>query len=212
MLRDRGVVILLASAMLFHLANAPVMPLVGQKITHVEGSDDLVAAVVLVAQSVMIPVSLLAGSLGQRFGRKPILAVGFIVLPIRIFLYTLTDDPAELVALQALDGIGAGIFGVTAVAVCGDLTHKRGHFNALVGVLGTAGGLGGVVGPLVSGLIVHHFGFSHAFYTFAAIAVVAAVLLVGWLPETHVHSHVSAERAEGVSDVVQAAGPGASKT
>ncbi len=36
-----------------------------------------------------------------------------------------------LVALQALDGIGAGIYGVVIVAMCADLTKGKGRFNAL---------------------------------------------------------------------------------
>jgi MFS family permease len=184
LIRARRVATLLASAVLFHLANAPVMPLVAQKIRHVGGSNSQVAGVVLIAQAVMIPVALLAGFLGERWGRKPVLAIGFAVLPVRIFLYAFTEDPSELVSLQALDGIGAGVFGVTAVAVCGDLTRGRGHFNGLAGVLATAVGTGGVVGPLVSGLIVQHLGFSAAFFTFSGIATAAAVLLIGWMPET----------------------------
>jgi MFS family permease len=188
-IRDHRVATLLAAATLFHLANAPVMPLVAQKIRHVGGSNSLVAGVVLMAQAVMIPVALLAGLLGERWGRKPVLAIGFVVLPIRICLYAFTDDPTQLVALQALDGIGAGIFGVTAVAVCGDLTRDRGHFNGLAGLLATAVGSGGVVGPLLSGLIVQHLGFSAAFFTFSGIATVAAVLLIGWMPETRGKLH-----------------------
>ena len=184
LVRDSRVAILLASAVLFHLANAPVMPLVAQKIRHVGGSNSQVAGVVLIAQAVMIPVALLAGFFGERWGRKPVLAIGFAVLPVRIFLYAFTDDPGELVALQSLDGIGAGIYGVTAVAVCGDITRGRGHFNGLAGVLATAVGTGGVVGPLVSGLIVQHLGFSAEFFTFSGIATAAAVLLIGWMPET----------------------------
>jgi MFS family permease len=183
-LRDPIVLILLASSVLFHFANAPVMPLVAQKIRHVGGSNTLVASTVLIAQSVMIPVALLAGWLGERWGRKPVLAIGFVVLPVRIALYACTDDPYLLVVLQSLDGIGAGIFGVTAVAVCGDLTRGRGHFNGLAGVLGTAVGIGGVAGNLLSGLIVQNYGFSPAFFTFSGIAIAAAFLLIGWLPET----------------------------
>jgi MFS family permease len=184
LLHDRRVATLLAAATLFHLANAPVMPLVAQKVRHVGGSNGQVAGVVLAAQAVMVPVALLAGFLGERWGRKPVLAIGFAVLPVRIALYAFTDDSNLLVALQALDGIGAGVFGVTAVAMCGDLTSGRGHFNGLAGVLATAGGLGGVVGPLLAGLIVHHMGFTPAFFVFAAIGVVAAILLIGWMPET----------------------------
>ena len=40
-----------------------------------------------------------------------------------IFLYALTDDPWVLVALQALDGIGAGIYGVVIAVICADLTR-----------------------------------------------------------------------------------------
>jgi predicted MFS family arabinose efflux permease len=52
--RDRRVVILFAATALFHLANAPVMPLVALYVKHLQGSDQQVAAVVLVAQTVMI--------------------------------------------------------------------------------------------------------------------------------------------------------------
>jgi len=192
---DWRIAVLLGSAALFHLANAPVMPLVAQKVKHVGGSSSQVAGVVLAAQAVMIPVALLAGWLCESWGRKPVLAVGFIVLPIRIALYAVSDDPAMLVALQTLDGIGAGIFGVTAMAICADLTRGRGHFNALVGLLATAGALGGVVGPLAGGLIVQHLGFAAAFFIFAAVAVAAAFLFIGRMPETHPEPGARSERA-----------------
>jgi MFS family permease len=199
--RDPIVLILLASCVLFHFANAPVMPLVAQKIRHVGGSNTLVASVVLIAQSVMIPVALLAGWLGERWGRKPVLTIGFVVLPVRIALYACTDDPYLLVALQSLDGIGAGIFGVTAVAVCGDLTRRRGHFNGLAGVLGTAIGIGGVGGSLLSGLIVQNYGFAPAFLTFSGIAIAAAFLLIGWLPETRL------TRSEAIRPAIKPVSP-----
>ncbi len=183
--RDRRVVILFATTALFHLANAPVMPLVALYVKHLQGSDRQVAAVVLVAQAVMIPVALLTGWLCDRWGRKSAFAVGFLALPLRIFLYSLTTDPRVLVALQALDGIGAGVYGVAAVAMCADLTRGKGRFNALSGLIATALSVGGVVGPLGSGLLVQHLGFNVAFYVFAGIAAVAAALFVFFMPETY---------------------------
>ncbi len=182
--RDRRVVVLFAATVLFHLANAPVMPLVALYVKHLQGSDQQVAAVVLVAQTVMIPVALLTGWLCDRWGRKPVFAIGFVALPLRIFLYSLTTDPGVLVALQALDGIGAGIYGVAVVAMCADLTRGKGRFNALCGLIATALAVGGVIGPLGSGLLVQHLGFNVAFYVFAGIAAVAAALFVFCMPET----------------------------
>ncbi len=182
LIRSRGVLPLLIAAVLFHLANAPVMPLVAQRIRAVGGTHSQVAAVVLIAQFVMVPVALMAGAWGSRFGQKRTLAIGFLVLPIRIALYTLTDNPACLVALQALDGVGAGIIDVSVIAYCAAMTRDRGYFNSLLGALGTAVGVGGVLGPLLSGTVVQHLGFSAAFLIFAAIAMLAAAVFIGWMP------------------------------
>jgi MFS family permease len=187
LLRDRRVVVLIAATALFHLANAPVMPLVAQDVKDMSQGDDgdvKVALVVLVAQAVMIPVALLAGWLVDRWGRKPVLAIGFIVLPIRIGLYALASSPWMLIAIQTLDGVGAGIYGVAIVAVCADLTRGKGGFNALSGVIATALAVGGVLGPISTGVLTQYLGYKVAFGVFAGIAALAAVLYVGFMPET----------------------------
>jgi MFS family permease len=184
LLRDRRVAVLFAAVALFHLANAPVMPLVGLYVGRLGGSNAQVACVVLVAQAVMIPVAWLAGQLGESWGRKPVFAIGFLVLPLRIVLYSLANSPWMLVALQTLDGIGAGIYGVIIVSTCADLTRGTGHFNALQGLIATALSIGGVLGPFIAGFTVQYLGFAAAFYLFAAIAAVAALLFVLFMPET----------------------------
>jgi MFS family permease len=184
LLRERTILVLFVATALFHFANAPVLPLVGLYIKSLGGSDRQVAATVLTAQVVMIPVAWLTGWLCTRWGRKPTLAIGFIVLPLRIFLYALTRSPQVLVALQCLDGIGAGIYGVAIIAICADVTHGKGRFNTLNGLIATALSLGGVVGPLASGVIVQHLGFSAAFFFFAGLAAVAAAVFVFLMPET----------------------------
>jgi predicted MFS family arabinose efflux permease len=176
--RDRRLVILFAATALFHVANAPVMPLVGHYVDVLGGSARLVA------QAVMVPVAWASGRLCERWSRKPVFAVGFLALPVRIFLYSLTSDPRMLVALQVLDGIGAGIYGVVVVAVCADLTQGKGRFSALQGLIATALNVGGVIGLLGAGFLVEHMGFAVAFRVFAGVAAVAADLFVAFMPET----------------------------
>jgi MFS family permease len=79
-----------------------------------------------------------------------------------------------LVALQALDGIGAGISGVVIVSMCADLTGGTGRFNSFSGLIATALAVGDVVGPLISGMLVQYLGFNAAFYAFAAVAALGA--------------------------------------
>jgi hypothetical protein len=47
--------------------------------------------------------------------------VAFLTLPIRGFLFTLTDSPYGVVAIQLLDGVAAGIFGVISIIIAADL-------------------------------------------------------------------------------------------
>ncbi|KAA6462148.1 MFS transporter [Acidobacteria bacterium AB60] len=188
LLRDRATLMLLAAVGAFHLANAPVLPLTALYIKQLGGSTELTTFTVLSAQLVMVPVAWLSGRLCDSWGRKPVMAVAFWVLPFRILSYIAAHDPRLVVILQALDGIGAGIYGVVITAMAADLTHGKGQFNSLNGVFATAQGIGGVAGPLLSGIILQHFGFSLAFTTFAALAFVAALLLQAGVPETRAAS------------------------
>jgi len=50
----------------------------------------------------------LVGRKAGTWGRKPLLLVAFGVLPVRGVLYTHTANTGALVAIQILDGVGAG--------------------------------------------------------------------------------------------------------
>ena len=62
--------------------------------------------------------------------------------------------PETLVAVQLLDGVGAGIFGVVGVLVIADLTRGTGRSNFMQGALATATGLGASASRLLTGVIV----------------------------------------------------------
>jgi MFS family permease len=184
LLRNRPILFLMAAVAAFHLANAPVLPLTALYIKQLGGSTALTTFTVFSAQVVMIPVAWAAGRLCDTWGRKPVMAVAFWVLPFRILSYTLARDPRMVVFLQALDGIGAGIYGVAIVAFAADLTRRKGQFNSLLGIFATAQAVGGVAGPILSGVVLQHLGFRITFMSFAALAFVAAAILQMFVPET----------------------------
>jgi MFS family permease len=98
---------------LFHLANAAMLPLVGQKLALKDANSgtSLMSACIVAAQIVMVPMALLVGAKADTWGRKPLFLAGFLILPIRGVLYTLSDNSYWLVGVQLLDGVGAGIYG-----------------------------------------------------------------------------------------------------
>jgi MFS family permease len=186
--RDKAVLYLFFSIFLFHLANAPILPTVALYVKKLGGSDNLMTATVLTAQVVMVPVALLSGRLCDSWGRKPVMAIAFWVLPLRIASYAFVSSPSAVVYLQCLDGIGAGIYGVAVVALAADLTRGKGKFNTLMGVFATAVAIGGVAGPIGSGMLVQHLGFRTTFYVFSMLAVVGALLFTWLVPETRTQS------------------------
>jgi MFS family permease len=113
--------------MLFHFANAPLLPLVGQKLAaaYPKEATAMMSICIVAAQAVMLPIALLVGHKADVWGRKPLFLAGFAILPIRAVLYTLSDNSFWLIGVQVLDGVGAGIFG--ALAPLGDRRYHARH-------------------------------------------------------------------------------------
>jgi MFS family permease len=132
----------------------------------------------------MVPVALLGGYLCEKWGRKPVFTIGFLSLPLRILLLSMTNDPRLVIALQLLDGVGGGIYGVASVAMCSDITYGKGGFNTLMGMMGTALSIGGMLGPLLSGLCEEYLGFQYTFYVYLMISMLAAAIFILGMPET----------------------------
>ena len=183
------------SLMLFHFANAPLLPLVGQKIalTHPDWATAAMSSCIVAAQLVMLPIAIVCGRKAGVWGRRPILLAGFAVLPVRAALYTLSDDSAWLIAVQLMDGVGAGVLSVLTPLVVADLTRGAGRYNFALGAVTTAQGIGASLSGLATGVIVDRLGFSAAFLECAAAATVALAALWLFVPES------SAPEAQGGS-------------
>ncbi|GAB3498020.1 MFS transporter [Spirosoma knui] len=185
-LANRVILFFAIACVLFHFANAAMLPLLGQRLAQGKGanvSTVYMSACIIVAQVVMIPVSNWAGRLASR-GRKRLLLIGFAVLPLRGILYALTNDPDVLIAIQVLDGFGAGIFGVMSVLVVADLTLGSGLFNTTQGAIATATGLGASLSNAFAGAVVQRAGYNVAFISLASIAIAAVAMLWWFIPET----------------------------
>ncbi len=186
LLTCRPLLVYAGCAMLFHFANAPLLPLVGQKLAlaHPALATAMMSSCIIAAQTIMLPIALLVGRTADSWGRKPILLLGFAILPLRAALYTLSDDSAWLLGVQLLDGIGAGIFGAITPLVLADLMRGTGRYNVAQGGVAMAQGIGASTSGLVAGLLVDHFGYSAAFLESAVAAGIAFAALVTLMPET----------------------------
>ena len=187
LVENRPLMIFAAIAFLFHLANAAMLTSVSQLLSRTVGKDlatSLTAACIVAAQLVMVPVAIVVGRHTERWGTKPIFLVAFGFLAARGALYTVSNDPWWLVGVQALDGIGAGIFGALFPVVIADLTKGTGRFNVSQGVVATVQGLGAALSATLAGAIIVGAGYTAGFLTLAAIAGGGFVLYLLAMPET----------------------------
>jgi predicted MFS family arabinose efflux permease len=183
---ERPLVLFLGCAVMFHFANAAMLPLLGEMLAKGQGRSSMMfmSACVVTTQFVITLIASWSGRTAGTWGRKPLLLIAFGVLPIRGVLYTLTSNTALLVAIQIMDGVGAGIFGVVSVLVIADLTRGTGRFNLTLGAITTAVGIGAALSQVIAGSIVHHVGFRAGFLFLAGVAAAAFAILYFFMPET----------------------------
>jgi MFS family permease len=74
--------------------------------------------------------------------------------------------------------------GVLTPLVIADVTKGTGRFNLAQGVFGTLMGVGASLSPTLTGLIVHHFGYSVGFMSLAGQGLLALLIVALFMPET----------------------------
>jgi MFS family permease len=193
-LADRVLLAFFVCACLFHLANAAMLPQLGEMLSRHHGNRaaGFMAACVIVTQMVISCTAPWIAKQAARVGRRPLLLIGFGVLPVRGVLYAVAHGMVPLVAIQLLDGVANAIFGVVSILVVADRTEGTGRFNLVQGALATVVGIGAALSTTVGGALIEHFSYRASFLGLAAIAAVATGVLWLRVPETRRHAPDSA--------------------
>jgi predicted MFS family arabinose efflux permease len=186
LLTNRPLLTFTACVAMFQLANAAMLPLMAGIVTKRSSvwATLLVAACVVVPQIVVAVFSPAVGRWAQRWGRRPMLLIGFAALPVRGLLFMVITDPYLLVAVQVLDGICAAVFGVLVPLTIADITRGTGHFNLAQGIVGTGIGIGASVSTTLAGWMSDRLGSGSAFLGLACIGALGLVMVWLLMPET----------------------------
>jgi hypothetical protein len=186
LVRQRPLVMFASSMLLLQLANAAMLPLMAGVVTarSSQWAPVLIAACIIVPQAIVALVSPSVGSSAQKWGRRPLLLIGFAALAARGLLFATVHDPYLLVAVQLLDGITAAVFSVMVPLIVADIAFGSGHFNLAQGIVGTAVGIGASLSTLLAGYASDTFGNSVAFLGLAGAAVAGLAMIWFMMPET----------------------------
>ncbi len=182
---DAGLWAFAAAMVLYHAANAPGGVYLGLYMRReLHAPERMLSHAFAVSMVAWMIVVWPAGWLADRWGRKPLLIAGWTIMAVRLALVANIKDPAWIVANQALDGLGNGLFAVVAASWVTDrLADPRRSGEAQV-IVGSCLVLGSAIGPAVAGLVVGRLGYPGLFWALAGVGAVATAIVVTLVPET----------------------------
>jgi len=138
------------------------------------------------------------GALGDRVGRRRMLLIGAAAFGLASLLAAFSTSPAMLIAARALLGVAGATLMPSTLALIRVMFSDPRQRTTAVGVWTASFALGGVLAPVVAGILLRHFWWGSVFL----VAVPSIVLLLALgrvlLPE-------SRDRGAGRVDLASAA-------
>ena len=125
-----------------------------------------------------------ASTLGDRFGRRRVYAVGLLVFAAASALCALAPTVGWLIAGRVLQGTGAAMVMPLALALLGTAfgPERRGW---AMGIFSSVIGFSMLSGPLIGGAVVQGISWQWIFWINVPIALAVAVLVRSRLPESY---------------------------
>ena len=128
LLLDRRLVIFAVCVVLFFAASAAIGPGIAAQVTrrHPDFAALVVAATILLPQAIVATISPWIGQTAEITGRRPLLLVGWGLLPLQGLLVATLPGPFAPVLCHLLNAVSGAIFGVMMTVVAADLTRRTG--------------------------------------------------------------------------------------
>ncbi len=175
---DKSLLIVGMTLFFFHLGNAALLPLLGQSaVARFEvNAAAYTAGTVVLAQATMILTALWGACVAQKKGYGPLFYMALLALPVRGCIAGLWNSPWNIIPVQLLDGVGAGLLGVATPGIVARLLQGGGHINMGLGFVLTIQGIGASFSNAYGGLFAHHASYSDAFLALAAAPCMGVAL------------------------------------
>jgi len=117
----------------------------------------------------------LSGVLADRWGRKPVLVLGAVLLSGGPLLYTFASSVPLLLGVRAVHGVGLGLFSTAYPALIADLLPPDRYGEGL-GLANAAPMLSMAIAPLLGEWAERQFGFEALFLTLGVICGVGVLV------------------------------------
>jgi DHA1 family bicyclomycin/chloramphenicol resistance-like MFS transporter len=159
----------------------PAMPIIGENL-HIDKT--MMSYTLTVYFIVFASFILVAGTLSDAYGRRPVLLTGMLVFCIGSALCALSRNFTLLIAGRMLQALGASMIPGTLMAMIRDACSDS-RIVSLVGWLSVLGGLFLVASPMIGGVLTHFMGWTANFWFLVMFGAIVLVVSLFYIPETH---------------------------
>ncbi len=156
------------------------IPTIGQELRATQTELQwIIDSYAIVLAALLLP----AGALGDRFGRKRLMLVGWAILIVSSFATALTEDVWTIVALRGVSGAGAALIFPGTLSTITNVIPDGKRTQAIAAWTVSAS-VGGTIGSVGAGALIEGFWFGSIFVGTAVIAIAIAAMTLLFVPET----------------------------
>ena len=142
------------------------------------------------------------GSLGDKYGRRPALQIGFLVFGAGSAISALVGSADQLIASRALMGVGAALIMPATLSIITNV-FPAGERPKAIAIWTATVGVGVALGPLTGGFLLQHFYWGSIFLVNIPIVVVGLLAGEFLIPDSH---DPNAKRLDGIGAVLSIIG------
>jgi EmrB/QacA subfamily drug resistance transporter len=133
---------------------------------------------------VLASLLLLAGSTGDRLGRRKMFQIGLVLFGLGSLACALAPNLGSLIAFRMLQAVGGSLLQPNALSILTNVFTDRRERAQAIGIWGGVFGVAAAFGPIIGGFLVDSVGWRAIFLVNLPVVVTAFVLLARYCPES----------------------------
>ncbi|THA50853.1 MFS transporter [Streptomyces sp. A1136] len=133
---------------------------------------------------VLASLLMLAGSTGDRIGRRKVFATGLIVFTAGSVLCSLAPSLEWLIVFRMVQAVGGSMLNPVAMSIITNTFTEPKERARAIGLWGGVVGISMAAGPLIGGVLVDSVGWRSIFWVNLPVGLAALVLTLRYIPES----------------------------